>query len=157
VGREERLAVLSEVLLISIEKTIQPWEELLGAVVGVEDDRNAVCWSNGANIGGTGDATSNGGLLLAIGNTLLETVSVLSIYSLNLNLCTFPAKYAAPPWDIWRMIGALLSRAASRAATTVEEEVTFWLILLACAYCEWHRKHARVLTMAGIAKLCSWA
>ena len=38
---------------------------------------------------------------------------------------TFPAKYAAPPWDIWRMMGALASRAASREATTVEEEVTF--------------------------------
>jgi hypothetical protein len=38
---------------------------------------------------------------------------------------TFPAKYAAPPWDIWRIMGAPASRAASRVATTVEEEVTF--------------------------------
>lgn len=48
----------------------------------------------------------------------------------------FPAKYAAPPWDICRMIGALASRAASRDATTVEEDVTL---------------------MAGMANLCSWA
>lgn len=42
VGREQGLAVLGEVLLISIEETIQPWEELLGAVVGVEDDWDAI-------------------------------------------------------------------------------------------------------------------
>jgi hypothetical protein len=36
----------------------------------------------------------------------------------------FPAKYAAPPWLIWRMMGDLLSLAASSEATTVEEEVT---------------------------------
>ena len=38
---------------------------------------------------------------------------------------TFPAKYAAPPCDICKMIGDFLSRAASNDATTVEEEVTF--------------------------------
>lgn len=37
---------------------------------------------------------------------------------------TFPAKYSAPPWDICRMSGDFLSRAASREATTVDEEVT---------------------------------
>jgi hypothetical protein len=42
VGREQRLAVLGEVLLISIEEAIQPWEKLLGAVIGVEDDWDAV-------------------------------------------------------------------------------------------------------------------
>ena len=33
-------------------------------------------------------------------------------------------RYAAPPWLIWRMMGLLASRAASRDETTVEEEVT---------------------------------
>lgn len=79
VGREQRLAVLGEVLLISIEETIQPWEELLGAVIGVEDNWDAICWSNGANVGGTSDTTSDGCLLLAIGNTLLESISALLV------------------------------------------------------------------------------
>lgn len=35
-----------------------------------------------------------------------------------------PAKKAAPPLEVWRMIGDLESRAASRVATTVEDEVT---------------------------------
>ena len=47
-----------------------------------------------------------------------------------------PAKYAAPPWLTCRIIGAFASRAASRAATAVEDEVTL---------------------MAGMAKTFSWA
>ena len=39
---------------------------------------------------------------------------------------SIPAKYAAPPCDICRMIGALASLAASREATTVDEDVTFY-------------------------------
>ena len=35
-----------------------------------------------------------------------------------------PAKKAAPPFDTWSTMGDLASRAASRVATTVEEEVT---------------------------------
>ena len=71
-GREKRLALLLEVGLISIEKTIQPRQELLGAVIGVQDDWDTVCWGNGADVVGTSNATGDGGLLLAIGNALLE-------------------------------------------------------------------------------------
>jgi hypothetical protein len=35
VAGEQWLSVFFEVLLVGIEETIQPWEELLGAVVGV--------------------------------------------------------------------------------------------------------------------------
>jgi hypothetical protein len=42
-----------------------------------------------------------------------------------LSLATpLPAKKAAPPFEVCRIIGDLESRAASRAATTVEDEVT---------------------------------
>jgi hypothetical protein len=37
-----------------------------------------------------------------------------------------PPKKAAPPCDTWRMIGELMSRAASRTALTTDEEVTFY-------------------------------
>jgi len=40
-------------------------------------------------------------------------------------LIPFPAQKAAPPWETWRMMGDLRSRAASRAALAVEDEVTF--------------------------------
>jgi hypothetical protein len=35
-----------------------------------------------------------------------------------------PAKKAAPPLEVWIMMGDLASRAASRVAMTVEEDVT---------------------------------
>lgn len=72
VGREQWLAVGLEVSLISLEETIQPWEELLGTVIGVENDWNAVCWGNGANVLSTGNTSSDGSLLLVVGNTLLH-------------------------------------------------------------------------------------
>ena len=70
VGGEERFAVLLKVSLIGIKKAVQPWEELLGAMVGVKDDWNTIRGSNGANVVGTGNTTGDRCLLLAIGNTL---------------------------------------------------------------------------------------
>ena len=70
VRREERLALLLEVSLIGIEHTIEPREELLGAVVGVEDDRDAVCGSKRANVVGSSDGAGNGSALVTVGNTL---------------------------------------------------------------------------------------
>ena len=53
---KQRLAVLLEVSLVFIEHAIQPRKQLLGAVVGVQDDGNSVCRSNAANVvcGGNG-------------------------------------------------------------------------------------------------------
>ena len=65
--------MLLVVCLISIEKTVQPWEELLGAVVGVEDNGNAICGGDGTNVLSASNATSDRSLLLAVGNTLLCT------------------------------------------------------------------------------------
>jgi hypothetical protein len=124
VAGEQRLSVLFEVLLIGIKKTIQPWQELLGTVIRVKNDWNAVGWGNSADELSTCDSTSDRSFLLAIGNTLLIFISMLHITHSILQL-TFPAKYAAPPWDIWRMMGAFESRAASSAAMTVDEDVTF--------------------------------
>lgn len=59
VAGEQRLAVLLEVCLIRIKKAVQPWEELLGAVISVQDDWDAVCWSDGTNVVGTGNTASN--------------------------------------------------------------------------------------------------
>ena len=64
---EEGLVVLLEVRLIGVEHAVEPWEELLGAVVGVEDDWNAVGWSDGADVVRGGDGTLyRGGLVLVV-------------------------------------------------------------------------------------------
>jgi len=59
VGGEKRLAVLLEVSLICVHHAVQPWEKLLCAVICVEDNWNAVCWCNGANVVGSCDSTCN--------------------------------------------------------------------------------------------------
>jgi hypothetical protein len=123
VAGEERLAVLLEILLVRIKHAIQPRQKLLGTVVGVQDNRDTVGGSDCADVVGTSNCTGNRSLLVLIVDTLLTRQE--SILTTRDTLCTFPAKYAAPPWDIWRIIGAPASRAASRVATTVEEEVTF--------------------------------
>jgi hypothetical protein len=70
VRREERLALLLEVSLVGIEHTIEPREELLGAVVGVEDDGDAVCGSKGADVVGSSDRAGNRSSLVTVANTL---------------------------------------------------------------------------------------
>ncbi len=42
VRAEKRLSVLLEVLLISLQHAIEPGEQLLGTVVGVENNRDAI-------------------------------------------------------------------------------------------------------------------
>ena len=70
VGREEGLAVELEVALILIHHAVEPGEELLGAVIGVEDDGNAVGGGNGADVVSSGDGTSDGGGLAIVADTL---------------------------------------------------------------------------------------
>ena len=48
-------------------------------MIGVQDDWDPVCGSNSTNVLGTGDTTSNGSLLVTVGNTL--TVSELFLLS----------------------------------------------------------------------------
>jgi hypothetical protein len=91
-GREERLAVLFKISLVLIEKTIQPWQKLLGTVVGVQDNGDTVCRSDSSDVEGAGNTASDRGLLLVIGNTLYHTMSEIPIKLIELYVCTFPAK-----------------------------------------------------------------
>lgn len=78
VGREEGLAVLLEVRLVGIEHAIEPREQLLRAVVGVQHDGDAVDRRNGADVVGGGDGTGDRGLLVLVVDALAwEGVLVL--------------------------------------------------------------------------------
>ena len=116
--------MLLEVLLIRIHHAVEPRQELLRAVVSVEDNRDTISGSDRSDIVGSRDGASYRGLLLVVLDALLS-ISTRVLESVISNVLTLPAKYAAPPWEAWRMIGEFLSRAASKVATTVEEEVTF--------------------------------
>lgn len=74
VGREEGLAVLLEVSLVGIEHAIQPGQKLLRAVVGVEDNGNAVSRGNGANVVGSSDGAGDGSGLVLVVNALTGEV-----------------------------------------------------------------------------------
>lgn len=70
VAGEEGLAVELEVALVLVEHAVEPGQKLLGAVVGVEDDRDAVDRGNAADVVSGGDRAGNGGGLAVIAHTL---------------------------------------------------------------------------------------
>ena len=59
-----------EIGLVRVHHTVEPREQLLCAVIGVKDDRDAVGGSNGADVVGCGNSTGDGCLLLVILDTL---------------------------------------------------------------------------------------
>ena len=55
-----------EISLISFKHSIEPLEQLLGAVIAVEDDRDAVVLGHQTNVLSSGDGAEDGALLLII-------------------------------------------------------------------------------------------
>jgi hypothetical protein len=83
VRREEGDTVLLEVRLVGIEHAVEPWQELLGAVVRVEDDGDTVVRGDGSNVVGSSGRSSDGGLLVAVGKTLTTEESGSSLRELE--------------------------------------------------------------------------
>lgn len=67
---EERLSMLPVVCFIGFEHTVKPLQELLGAVIRVEDDRNAVRGGDGTDKVRGGDRAGNRSLLILVVETL---------------------------------------------------------------------------------------
>ena len=63
-GAEEGLAGGVLVLLVGFQHAVEPREVLLVAVVGVQDDGDAIGRGNGADVVGSRDGTLDHGLLL---------------------------------------------------------------------------------------------
>ena len=66
----ERLASGLERLFILREHSIQPWKQLLGAMVGVEHDRNLVLAGYGTDVMSGCYGTGNGRRLVLVVNSL---------------------------------------------------------------------------------------
>ena len=81
VGGVEGLSVLLVVSLIGLEHAIEPGEELLRAVVGVKDDRDAVVGGHLADMEGHGDGT--GGCGVGVLGGLASEVSSAAIGNLD--------------------------------------------------------------------------
>ena len=59
-----------EIRLICIQHPIKPGQKLLGAVIGMENDGNAIGWSDGADVVGSGDSSGDRGTLVFIVDSL---------------------------------------------------------------------------------------
>ena len=70
---EEGDTVLLEVGLVGVEHSIEPGQELLGAVVRVHDDGDSVSRGDGSDESGGGDGTGDRGLLLV--GVVLDSLS----------------------------------------------------------------------------------
>jgi hypothetical protein len=51
--------MLFEVFLIRIHHAVEPWQELLGAVIRVKDDRDTVRWGDGTDVVSGCNSSSN--------------------------------------------------------------------------------------------------
>lgn len=76
VGAEEGLASGLEVSLIGVEHAVEPGKQLLGAVVGVQDNGDAIRGSNLADVVSTGDGAGDGGGLVAVADALFVKLIV---------------------------------------------------------------------------------
>ena len=71
--------MLLEVSLIGIEHAIEPRQELLGAVIGVKDNGNAVDGGERSDEVSSGNGTGNRGSLVAVGDTLERNVRISDV------------------------------------------------------------------------------
>lgn len=83
VGGEERNAVDLVVSLVGIEHAVEPREELLGAVVGVEDNWDTVERGDGAYVVGKSDRAGDRGLLLVVWKTLTSEEGTTAVGNLE--------------------------------------------------------------------------
>jgi len=58
--------VLFVVTFGSVDESVDPWEELLGAVIGVEDNWDSVLFSEGAYVECSGDGTGDCGGIIGV-------------------------------------------------------------------------------------------
>lgn len=79
----EGLAGSLEPLLVGIEHAVQPGQKLLGAVVGVEDDGDAIGGSNGADVVSRGNGTLDGSLLVLVVDALAGEVGGTTLRGLQ--------------------------------------------------------------------------
>ena len=68
--REKGFSVGGIVFLVSLKKTIHPWQPSLLAMVSVENDGNSVKLGDLTDVLGSGNASGNGGIIVVVGKGL---------------------------------------------------------------------------------------
>ena len=72
---EQRLSMLLEIGLVSVEHVIEPWQELLRIVVGVKDDGNAICRGYATNVVSCRNRSCDTSFLVLVVDALTAEVS----------------------------------------------------------------------------------
>ena len=67
--------MLFEIFLVCIHHAVEPWQELLGAVIRVKNDRNTVDWGDGTDVVGSRDGSGNGSRLVFVVDAFSRKVS----------------------------------------------------------------------------------
>ena len=67
------------------QQTVDPGQEFLGAVIGMQDDRNAVQFGNVVYVQGTRNRSGNGTLLLIVGQAFTSVENTTAVRKLNNN------------------------------------------------------------------------
>lgn len=67
---EEGLAVSLVIPLVLLHHAIKPGKQLLGAVIGMQDNGHAVRWRDGPDVVGPRDCAGNGRFLVAVRDAL---------------------------------------------------------------------------------------
>ena len=80
---EQRSAVGGEKLLVGLQHAVEPRQQLLGTVVGVQNDWDAVGWRNGSDVVGSSNGASDGGVLVGVGDTLTGKVGSTTLRGLQ--------------------------------------------------------------------------
>lgn len=102
----ERLAMHLEILLAGVEQPIDPRQQFLGRVVGMQNDRRAVEFGHLVDMVGTRDRAGDAGALAGIVHALA-------------------GKELCAPFENWMIAGEFSSLAASMTAFTVLVLMTF--------------------------------
>lgn len=138
-GGEERDTVLLVPRLICIEHPVEPREQLLGAVISVKDDRDAILRGDGADVVGGGDSTGNGRGLVLVVDAFAAEVGSTSLGELEddggFGGSGRVARLVLPSRSCRST--SVAHFAASSAATAVEELVTLMAGMakfFSCAY-----------------------
>lgn len=75
--------MLFEIFLVRIHHAVEPWQELLGAVVCVKDDRNTVGWGDGTNVVSSRNSSSNRSRLVFVVDAFSRKVGCTALGGLQ--------------------------------------------------------------------------
>ena len=143
--------MLLEILLVCIEHAVQPWEQLLRAMVCVKNDRDVVARGDRTDVLCPGYSPGNRRLLFAVGYALCGMLVLFARH--RCVVCYLPSEVCSTALRHLQDDGSLLVSCCLECCYNrgrrgnILPMLALWVKFLC----------AKPLTMAGIANCFSWA